>query len=120
MTRMWMVEPKILCKKHLMGEHVEHHMVVGVLKKKYSLDGFIKNNLLEITSLKERHDSLVEEMLRRGYNHKTELREEDYDTSYLEDRIKNYKINKSSALEDLLNRCEECKGNYEKFYNKEI
>jgi len=27
--RMWMLNPKALCRKHLMGEHVEIHMLVG-------------------------------------------------------------------------------------------
>jgi hypothetical protein len=29
--RMWMVPPKVMCRKHLLGEHVEIHMLAGSL-----------------------------------------------------------------------------------------
>ena len=29
--RMWMVNPGFMCNKHLLGEHVECHMLVGHL-----------------------------------------------------------------------------------------
>lgn len=31
--RMWVVNPKILCRKHLLGEHVELHMATGHLQR---------------------------------------------------------------------------------------
>ena len=39
--RMWMVDPKKMCRKHLLGEHVEIHMMVGTLLKGRSIDGFL-------------------------------------------------------------------------------
>ncbi len=53
--RQWLCDPKILCNKHLLGEHVEHHMFVGTLKAKKNVDGYVRNNLLEISSL---HDGM--------------------------------------------------------------
>lgn len=29
--RMWMVDPKIMCRKHLLGEHLELHMLAGCI-----------------------------------------------------------------------------------------
>ena len=31
--RMWMIDPKLLCRKHLLGEHLEIHMFVGTINK---------------------------------------------------------------------------------------
>ena len=46
--RMWMIDPKMLCKKHLLGEHVELHMFVGTINKNKKLDGYKKNGLVEV------------------------------------------------------------------------
>jgi hypothetical protein len=100
---MWMCNPKILCSRHLLGEHLECHMFVGAIKKKTSLVGYVKNNLLEIKSLIERHKQLANEIK----NHKSPLSE--FDFSYLRSSIIDYKINKDKALNDLLNRCPKCK-----------
>jgi len=39
--RMWMVEPKLLCKKHLLGEHNEIHKHRHNFVKKHSVKGRI-------------------------------------------------------------------------------
>jgi hypothetical protein len=107
--RQWLVDPKIMCKQHLLGEHCEHHMMVGAIKKKKQFDGYIAKNCVELTSLKERHDEIVQEMERRGYNHKTSFPE--YDISYLKPEIANYKIRKEESFQELMNRCPKCKTN---------
>ena len=105
---MWMVNPKILCRKHLLGEHVECHMFVGTLKQGKSIKGYIKNNLLEITSLNKRHDELSQEMIDRGYNHKSPLQsivpfKEKYNNDYMS------KINYKKAYDTLIERCDDCR-----------
>ena len=35
--RMWLVPPSHMCRKHLLGEHVELHMLLGTLKKGKSI-----------------------------------------------------------------------------------
>lgn len=107
--RMWMVDERVLCRKHLLGEHVEHHMFLGTLKRKLSMDGYIKNNLLEVRSIKKRHDILVKEMERRGYNHKSPLLFSEADYSYLDDRTISTRVNTESSLHELLRRCPECR-----------
>jgi hypothetical protein len=103
-----MVDPKIMCRKHLLGEHVEHHMFVGTINKKISIVGYLRDNLLEPESLHDRHDALVTEMKARGYNHKSPL-----DTVVWWPReIPQVKIDKDSALKELLRRCPECRANY--------
>lgn len=61
------------CRKHLLGEHVELHMLVGTINKGISVEGFLTKNLLEPESLYERHDALAAEMNHRGYKHKSPL-----------------------------------------------
>ena len=107
--RQWMVNPKILCRKHLLGEHVEHHMFIGALRKGKNIDGFLKNNLLEPLSLYYRHEELVQEMEARGYKHKSPLTEIDASiVLYLEPNKMNWKINRGQSLSDLLSRCPDC------------
>lgn len=76
--RMWNVDVKKMCRKHLLGEHVEMHMFVSSVKNGKSLQGFINTGLVEVHNIKKRHDELVQEMLFRGYKHKTPLNYEDF------------------------------------------
>lgn len=109
--RMWMVDPIILCRKHLMGEHLEHHMFVGHIKKKKGVCGYLKNNCFEPRALFLRHQQLAEQMLIRGYQHKSELPE--CDISYLTTEQQCCKIDVEMSLKDLLSRCPECRKRYE-------
>jgi len=99
--RMWMVDPKYLCRKHLLGEHQETHSFTGTLKKNISIQGYLRNGLLETHNLKKRHDSLAEEMLRRGYRHLSPL--EELNLAPLGH------INPSQNIEELKRRCPECR-----------
>jgi len=101
--RMWNVSPKIMCRKHLLGEHVEMHMAIGALKNKISLNGYIDSGLIEVHNIVKRHDKLADEMAYRGYNHKSPLV---YDGLYVAGKVD---INKSYS--DLFSRCAECKKN---------
>jgi len=108
--RMWMVDPKILCRKHLLGEHVEHHMFAGSINKGISMDGYVANNLIQTKDLLKRHDALVTEMLNRGYNHKSPLQPIDY--SLIDTKYMSAVVDKEASLADLLNRCEDCRARY--------
>ena len=101
--RQWHVNPKFLCRKHLLGEHVEHHMFIGSLKKGRSIDGFIRDGLVEVDTLISRHDELVEEMKRRGYNHKSPLPDESSSLVYVAG-----KVDRERSRKDLISRCVEC------------
>jgi len=108
-----MVDPKIMCRQHLLGEHLEIHMFVGVINNGKKIGGFVKKNLLEISSLLIRHDELVGEMVRRKYNHRSPLKE--INLSQIDPLTEYYiLINTRESLNDLLGRCKKCKENYEK------
>ena len=102
--RMWMVDPNILCRKHLLGEHGEIHKHRHNFVKKHRMEG--RRGQIEPKSMKSRHDALAKEMLKRGYKHESPY--EMPDISYLADMT----VDKEESLNDLLNRCEECKKNY--------
>lgn len=46
--RQWNVNPKLLCRNHLLGEHYETHKTAGCIIKNKSLKGYIEKNFLEI------------------------------------------------------------------------
>lgn len=108
--RMWMVDPKKMCLQHLLGEHVECHMFVGTINKGTKVDGYISNDLLQIQSLRERHDRIAEELKKRNFethgiikNHRTLLK--DFNVNY----CKHIKIDKDRNEKELRRRCEECR-----------
>lgn len=101
--RMWMVDPAMLCRKHLLGEHVECHMFRGSLHKGTSLRGFIDVGLLDSRLLAQRHDQLAAEMQRRGYRHSSPL-PRDFDA-----RAAMGDVDTVAAMDELASRCEECR-----------
>lgn len=103
--RMWMTPPETMCRKHLLGEHVELHMFVGTINKGILIEGFLTKNLLEPESLYDRHDALAAEMNRRGYAHNSPL----LPVKTL-DRVSNrkIKIDRPASLAELHRRCPEC------------
>lgn len=101
MTRMWNVNPKKMCRQHLLGEHKELHQAVGSLRKGRSLEGHIKKGQLEIHNIRARHTQLVKEMKSRGYNHKSPLK------TFISKKAGN--INKKANEKELAKRCKNCK-----------
>lgn len=105
--RMWMVNPVDMCKKHLLGEHVECHMLAGHLQRKRRITNYIRLNLLQPKSLRKRHDQLALEMKNRCIRHKSPLPE--YDLSYLPVEQRTYTVNVEESLTELSRRCSECR-----------
>ncbi len=95
-----MVPPRKMCRKHLLGEHVEIHMVVATLRLGKSVAGFLEKGLLELHNLHRRHDQLVTEMLRRGYRHRSPLGPVP--------RQRAGKIDRKANARELARRCPEC------------
>ncbi len=107
--RMWMVDPKIMCRKHLLGEHVELHMIVGHMKKRRSIKGFIRHNCIEPLAIAQRHEELVKEMVIRGYDHKSVLDVPENLLEYLTAIEKRVRVSVESSVEDLITRCADCR-----------
>lgn len=81
--RMWMVDPKLLCTKHLLGEHGEIHKHRHNFMKQHRITKRISPVVqIEPMQMEARHNELAAELIRRKYNH--------------------------NSLKDLINRCPEC------------
>ena len=107
--RMWMIDPKLLCQQHLLGEHVEIHMMAGAARRGKSLDGYL-DGLLEPQSARRRHQDLVREMKRRGFKHKSSLPK--FKTKA------GKKISLDLSVRDLCKRCPDCRARFHLAYIK--
>lgn len=96
-----MIKPELLCRKHLLGCHVECHMLVGCIQKGKNIDGFMKLGLIEPQNVVEYHDKLAQEITNRGYTHKSPLPEVEHSYHSV--------VCQHKSLHDLCKRCEECK-----------
>jgi hypothetical protein len=77
--RIWDVEPKLLCDKHLLGEHRELHAIWVILtenKRGYRSHPEVKRWEGKLRALYRRHSVLVEEMKIRGFRHQSPLADE--------------------------------------------
>jgi hypothetical protein len=104
---MWMVNPKLLCNNHLLGEHGEIHKHRHNFEKKHKMDGRLSPVVqIEPMSMQSRHDELAKEMLHRNINHKSPFLQPDI--SYLQQKGE-MKVDMMLSLVDLSERCNECK-----------
>ncbi len=119
--RMWMVNPKIMCSKHLCGEHGEIHKHRHNFVKGHSMSGRILENCLEPSSLQSRHDELEKELnFRQGDEgrRRTSSPFDAPDISYLPVDQRLYKIDVEKNLQLLISRCHQCKQRYLNFVKK--
>lgn len=112
---MWMINPKLLCNKHLLGEHGEIHKHRHNFEKRHKIDKRISPVVqIEPGSMESRHDELAMEMVVRKMNHMSPFIQPDI--TYLPDEQKYAKVNIENSITDLIDRCPECKkrinGNY--------
>jgi len=99
-----MVDAKTLCKNHLLGEHRELHTFTGTLRKRISVDGYMRLGELDPNKIVSRHEELVAEMKRRGWGHYSPIDVPDF--SYVKETPC---IDVERNMRDLANRCEECR-----------
>ncbi len=76
--RVWDVEPSLLCRQHLLGEHRELHGLWNILTIHAGKGGYSRHPetlrwVGKTNALFSRHELLVVEMSRRGYRHASEL-----------------------------------------------
>lgn len=108
-----MISPKLLCNKHLLGEHGELHKFLSSFRKKFRVDRRIAPVVqIELSRYKSRHDALAKEMVRRGMNHNSPLSNDDIpDFSYLPIEHFRAKVDKEISIIDLKKRCLACRKN---------
>lgn len=76
--RIWDICPNHLCRKHLLAEHRELHGLWNILTKHKGVGGYSRHpeTLRWVGKLKAlylRHEALIDEFARRGYQHHTPL-----------------------------------------------
>ena len=105
MVRMWGIDERFMCRQHLLGEHVEMHMIAGSIIRGKSIEGYTLNGLIETSRIQERHDYIANAMVGRGYNHQSPLEYVDQLNQGWLDRDKN--------AGDLFERCDLCRHRFE-------
>jgi len=100
--RIWDVPVQLMCGKHLRGEHVECHMLVGWIQKGMSLKGFVADGLVDPRIIQERHDDLAVEMVARGGNHNSPL------PAHSSPGPDENHIDGQANIQELARRCADC------------
>jgi hypothetical protein len=74
--RIWDLEPRLLCDRHLLGEHRELHAIWAVLttgKRGYANHPETVRWRGRLAALHARHEAQVTEMAHRGFRHLSPL-----------------------------------------------
>ena len=74
--RIWDIEPSLLCRQHLLGEHAELHALWSILtadKAGYANHPETARWRGKLMALYIKHEEIVAEMTRRGYVHRSTL-----------------------------------------------
>ncbi|MFA5000197.1 MAG: pyrimidine dimer DNA glycosylase/endonuclease V [Patescibacteria group bacterium] len=76
--RIWDLDPKYLCRQHLLAEHRELHGLWNILTIHQGRGGYSRHPetlrwVGKTRALYERHEALVKEFARRGYKHHSPL-----------------------------------------------
>lgn len=77
--RVWDIPANVLCNNHLLGEHREIHAIWEILtenKKGYAHHPETLRWKGKLLALYRRHEKVVGEMIKRGFNHKSILKRE--------------------------------------------
>ena len=104
---MWMVDPLLMCRQHLLGEHSELHKFLPSWRRRYRVDGRVAGNAIEPASYLRRHDALAKEMVRRGFRHESPCEQPDF--GYLPPKHRDAKVDTSASIRLLSHRCERCR-----------
>lgn len=103
--RMWMVPVWCMCDKHLRGEHVELHMLVGTINAGKSLTGYVERGLIDTRLINQRHRCVARELAHRAgvppADHKSPLPEYNVEPMGEVDVQRN--------MRELARRCPECR-----------
>lgn len=108
LTRMWMVEPRLMCRQHLLGEHGELHQVVGHVEAGNIavVRGLARKGYVDTSRIRERHDALAAEMEHRGYRHESPLE--------YRDAMDLGRVDVEESRRELRNRCPRCAARMER------
>ncbi len=101
--RIWDISPKKLCNQHLLGEHRELHAIWSILlndRKGYRSHPETKRWVGKNKALFFRHQELVKEIKRRGYNHFSPLDKKLALGKLSQDKLLNTMVEQKRILKD--------------------
>lgn len=114
-----MIDPRLLCDQHLLGEHGEIHKHRHNFVKQHKMTKRIfPVTQIEPSSMEIRHDELVEEMVRRGMNHKSPFKQPDISYLPLDQQLAI--VNPINSLKDLKYRCPDCAKRIEFMFDESL
>jgi len=122
--RMWMINPKLMCLKHILGEHAQIHRYYNPFSRHYNIDKRIQPIvMIEPQNMKKRHDRLEEELNRRRETGEVKglKKTSPYilpDLSYLPQAQREAKMDKFMSMQALMERCPVCKERIMKLFNE--
>ena len=111
-VRMWMVDPRTMCRKHLLGEHGEIHKHRHNFVKGHSVAGRVAGNACEPAAMKARHDELEAEIRRRAVEAGRKPPSSPFempDISYLPPEHRDFRVDVEASDRELRRRCEDCR-----------
>ncbi len=92
-----------MCDKHLLGQHIELHMIVGCIKKNKSLRGYLEKGLISLHNISYWHGRIIWEMANRGMNHRSPLKK------FNESKYRMGNVDAKKNLKELASRCLNCR-----------
>ena len=111
--RMWMVNPKLLCQRHLLSEHCDIHRFISSVRVGHDVRRCLIRAMIDPSKVYQRHAELEEEIAERGGRLNSPLL-----ASECNAYAKWYgstTINISRSLSDLSNCCIDCQSRIGKF-----
>ncbi len=110
-----MIDPDLMCLQHILGEHRELHALKGSLertkpeyenceKHRKNLTTLTEKGLIELKSLKNRHDKLVKYL----ENHNSPIGKIPT-LKYLPEEVRQGEVDREKAVQDLIDRPKACR-----------
>lgn len=110
-----MIDPQLMCIQHILGEHRELHALKGSIERtnpkrenhvrhRKMLIKLARSNLIELKSLKERHEELVIHI----ENHRSPIDQTPV-LRYLPKKTIQAKVDKEKSIQDLISRPNACR-----------
>jgi hypothetical protein len=113
MIRMWMVDPRIMCTRHLCQEHCEIHRLVANLRKGRNVRKYLLQQVIDISSIYARHEEIEDEIIARGGKLDSPLSA--VECVAFARWYGSVTINMSRSLSDLSSCCKQCQKKIGKF-----
>jgi coproporphyrinogen III oxidase len=109
--RVWDLDPKFLCRNHLLGEHREIHAIWNIItlnKKGYGSHPETRRWIGKLKALYLRHEKVKSEMIFRDYHHKSELNKKFALGKSIQDKFINTPQEQIKILKDKGCNCQFC------------